>query len=1045
MTPSIELLSRPNTNSVSTSKSKIVKVGEKVAVENHSTYQFRVDGVDGLPKGTKITKRKIQLHIELPDGRQFELNDWCSVSHSKLIDLVDVSVLDATNNNWVDGVSAIESTSCAYVTNNGITAGSVGSLVNDSAAASDSGISPMALLGVLPLAALAGGGSGGGGGSASPDAGTSNKSVLPSAGLGADSTGIAGDAQHTAKNKPTISGTGKAGDKITVTMSSGEVIETVVDASGQWSVTPTQALAEGNATVVVVATTPGMAPSGPVSLSFTVDTTAPAAPVQTLTMPESAAGEVNQAMAAAGLPMTVTLPSGAVAGDTLTSTITNPDGTTSTISRPITAAEATAGSASVVIPPANLSPDGAYSVTSSVTDLAGNVGAASAASTFTVDQTAPLAPSNTVAAASDGIISQAEATSAGGVPVTVALPAGSVAGDTVTLTITKPDGSSSTIAYTLLAADVAGGSASVLIPTAGLSPDGAYSVTSKVTDLADNVSAASTVSSFTVDQTAVAPLQVIVGDNVWATGMTPSGATYQDAAVSSLYVSSSGNGRTTDDNTPTFYGNAGAVEGLATVNLYANGVLLGSPSALADGSWSFTPAAPMANAVYLMTLTQTDLAGNVSVLTSNFEFRVNVTSSDVIGASSGPGDVVDNTLLAAGKTYGMQAGDDTVQGGSGTDIFNDYATWGGGADIYSGGGGDDTAHFGESDTANDNFDGGAGTDTISYVNGGVSSPLTFTFNDNLGYISGTVTGATTGTDTILHTERYAGGSGADSMNFSGLATMGAVAWGARGDDTITMGAGNDVVFENGASGAGADSIDLGAGNDTLYVGNESVVANDSYNLGLGNDSFNSASGPAVSRTFTFSGTGASAQAIVTATDLGTDTILGAEIFTGHGNSDLFILNTAYTEFVNGGTTPGYGYFYGSVPNSGQFDTIQLGTGGGANLDLTASGVNLLNIQIVDMITNTAANTLTLNQVDVINMGALGVVTGAGPLSATRSQVVVNGTDLDTITDGAVGNTSGWSLEGTTIYGGETYNVYNSSSNNTQLLVDLDILQSGLMT
>jgi large repetitive protein len=53
-----------------------------------------------------------------------------------------------------------------------------------------------------------------------------------------------GDA-ITRDNTPTISGTGKPGDQIEVTSPTGEKLNTTVTANGTWSVTPTQALAEG--------------------------------------------------------------------------------------------------------------------------------------------------------------------------------------------------------------------------------------------------------------------------------------------------------------------------------------------------------------------------------------------------------------------------------------------------------------------------------------------------------------------------------------------------------------------------------------------------------------------------------------------------------------------------------------------------------------------------------------------------------------------------------------------------------------------------------
>ncbi|MBD1567814.1 Ig-like domain-containing protein, partial [Vibrio sp. S12_S33] len=62
-------------------------------------------------------------------------------------------------------------------------------------------------------------------------------------------------------------------------------------------------------------------------------------------------------------------------------------------------------------------------------------------------------------------------------------------GDTVTLTITNPDGSTTEQTYTVTAADLANGSADITIPS--LTDEGAYSVTSSISDAAGNTTAES--------------------------------------------------------------------------------------------------------------------------------------------------------------------------------------------------------------------------------------------------------------------------------------------------------------------------------------------------------------------------------------------------------------------------------------------------------------------------------------------------------------------------------------------------------------------------
>jgi phosphatidate phosphatase APP1 len=98
----------------------------------------------------------------------------------------------------------------------------------------------MAALGLLPLAALAG--AGGGGAAAALVA-----SAAPNIGglTAASNTGSVTD-QITTNNKPSLAGKGVPGSKITVTLPTGEVVQTTVDTSGNWVVTLSKPLPEGS-------------------------------------------------------------------------------------------------------------------------------------------------------------------------------------------------------------------------------------------------------------------------------------------------------------------------------------------------------------------------------------------------------------------------------------------------------------------------------------------------------------------------------------------------------------------------------------------------------------------------------------------------------------------------------------------------------------------------------------------------------------------------------------------------------------------------------
>ncbi len=234
----------------------------------------------------------------------------------------------------------------------------------------------------------------------------------------------------------------------------------------------------------------------------TVDTT----PV--VTIPEAADG-VNADELKDGVQTEVTVPGGSAAGDTLTLTITKPDGSTDTVEHTLTADEVTAGKADVTIPADKVTADGNYSVTAEITDPAGNTSGQGKPTDFMVDTQIPgdtdgdgtvdTTPVVTIPEAADGVNADELKD---GVQTQVTVPGGSAAGDTLTLTITKPDGSTDTVEHTLTADEVAAGKADVTIPADKVTADGNYSVTAEITDPAGNTSGQGKPTDFAVDTVA---------------------------------------------------------------------------------------------------------------------------------------------------------------------------------------------------------------------------------------------------------------------------------------------------------------------------------------------------------------------------------------------------------------------------------------------------------------------------------------------------------------------------------------------------------------
>ncbi|MFM2105924.1 MAG: hypothetical protein RL338_956 [Chloroflexota bacterium] len=152
-------------------------------------------------------------------------------------------------------------------------------------------------------------------------------------------------------------------------------------------------------------------------------------------------------------------------------------------------------------------------------------------------------------------------------------------------------------------------------------------------------------------------------------------------------------------------------------------------------------------------------------------------------------------------------GDDELQGGAGADAISggtghDLIVGGGGDDALAGGEGDD--RFDEEATSNgsDDFDGGAGRDTLDYADrsAGVHVALDGIRNDGAtAEADRDVTGGT-GDPTI---ERVLGGSGADELT------------GGTGDEELVGGSGDDRL-----DGLGGDDLLAGDDGDDVILGGD---------------------------------------------------------------------------------------------------------------------------------------------------------------------------------------------------------------------------------
>ncbi|AFT70278.1 Thrombospondin type 3 repeat family [Alloalcanivorax dieselolei B5] len=371
-----------------------------------------------------------------------------------------------------------------------------------------------------------------------------------------------------------LTGTAEAGSTVDVdTNGDGTPDYTVeADADGNWSVTPDAPLADGTE-VSVTATDPAGNTSDPATTIVDEnlnDTTPPAAPTIAEVMDDVAPGTDPVLTGGSTNDTTPTLTGTAEAGSTVE---VLQDG----VSLGTVAADA---SGNWSFTPSTELAEGDYSFTATASDAAGNTSDPSTAFELNVDTTAPSAPT---VEPTDGTI----------------LTGTAEAGSTVDVD-TNGDG---TPDYTVEAD--ADGNWSVT-PDAPLADGTEVSVTA--TDPAGNTSdSATTIVDENLNDTTppAAPTIAEVMDDV-APGTDP--------------VLTGGS---TNDTTPTLTGTA---EAGSTVEVFQDGVSLGTVAADASGNWSFTPSTELAEGDYSFTATATDAAGNTSDPSTAFELNVDTTA-----------------------------------------------------------------------------------------------------------------------------------------------------------------------------------------------------------------------------------------------------------------------------------------------------------------------------------------------------------------------------------------------------------------------------------
>ena len=375
--------------------------------------------------------------------------------------------------------------------------------------------------------------------------------------------------ETTNDSTPTLIGTATANATVTIRVDGVDIGTTVADGLGAWSFTPATPVAEGPHTLTaVVSDAAGNVSGVSNSWGIVIDSITPAAPVIAQVVddvperlgalnPNDSTNDTTPTLNGTAEPgSTVTIRLDGVDLDTV---LVEDDGTwTFTPTTPLV--------------------NGTYTFTAVTTDGAGNTSLPSGGFTLTVDTTPPAAA--TIGTVTDDVGSvNGPLTSGDTTDDTQPLLQGTAPPDAV---ITVYDGS------TLLGTATLDGSGGWSFTPVTPLTDGPHSLTVHATDAAGNTTISS---AFTLTVDTVAP----------ATPDIPAITVNPDGTETSLNP-----GETTRDTTPTLSGTGTPGD---TVTIYNGGIKLDDVVVDGTGNWTWTPATPLPNGTYDITLTVTNMDG----------------------------------------------------------------------------------------------------------------------------------------------------------------------------------------------------------------------------------------------------------------------------------------------------------------------------------------------------------------------------------------------------------------------------------------------------
>lgn len=403
----------------------------------------------------------------------------------------------------------------------------------------------------------------------------------------------------TADAKPQISGSGPAGDIITVYDGATPIGSTKINPDGKWTFTPTTDLSNATHAITVTDKAPG-GTEGPHSgaAGFTVDTTVPSSPTVTSATNWNGDDRIGDVPVGA----VVASPDVVIFGKALAGAVVYVYDGATLVGSSVAAANGIWNFENKAFA------QGSHDITATVKNAAGTESAHSNHWTFSVDTSTPAKPAAPTVTDDNGATIPAGGTTADALPH---IDGKGTPGDTIKVldngvvigsTTVKPDGNWS------------------FTPTTDLN-NGPHDITVIDTNPAGTSSPASD------------PTHITVDTSVPAKPATPVLTDASDAVIPA--------GSTTNDGHPHISGTGKAGD---TITVYDDTKAIGSTTVQPDGKWTFTPATDLSTGAHSISVTETNAAGTPSPKSDAVPFTYSVVSGapviesvvDAVGTITGP-------------------------------------------------------------------------------------------------------------------------------------------------------------------------------------------------------------------------------------------------------------------------------------------------------------------------------------------------------------------------------------------------------------------------